>query len=211
MLTHFENGIIVFAPFVLPQKELIYYSGKTNSVMPADVRRYATRPFDTCSVSLSTKGGSKMIEPSTPSKKLQWKWVWIPVFMYVVFYFLPLALVPGGLLTNTIVTKASATFIGIWMFAGVFIIASVAGFISKGVTIKEPAIAAFCLVVLWGAVELLRSYIPGGVRQVAILSVGVLVGAILAGLLALAGAWFGERAQKLWRGPRSPESPKQQV
>jgi len=37
MLTHFENGIIVFAPFVLPQKELIYYSGKTNGVMPADV------------------------------------------------------------------------------------------------------------------------------------------------------------------------------
>jgi len=140
-----------------------------------------------------------MTEPTAPEKKFQWRWVWIPLLMYVVFYFLPLALVPGGLLTRTIVTKASATFIGIWMFAGVFIIAGVAGFISKGVTIKEPAVAAFCLVVLWGAVVLLRSYIPGGGRQVAILSVGVLVSAILAGLLALGGAWFGERAQKLWK------------
>jgi len=47
MLTHFENGIIVFAPFVLPQKELIYYSGKTNGVMPADVSGHAMTTVQT--------------------------------------------------------------------------------------------------------------------------------------------------------------------
>jgi hypothetical protein len=37
MLTHFENRIIVFAPFVLPQDNWSFGSGKTNGVMPANV------------------------------------------------------------------------------------------------------------------------------------------------------------------------------
>ena len=36
MLTLFENEIIVFAPFVLPQNNWSFQSGKTNGVMPAD-------------------------------------------------------------------------------------------------------------------------------------------------------------------------------
>ncbi len=39
MLTFFENKIIVFAPFVLPQNNWSFDSGKTNGVMPAHVRR----------------------------------------------------------------------------------------------------------------------------------------------------------------------------
>lgn len=39
MLIHFVNEIIVFAPFVLPQKNLSVGSGKTNGVMPAHVIR----------------------------------------------------------------------------------------------------------------------------------------------------------------------------
>ena len=35
MLTHFENRNIVFAPFVLPQNNWSFDSGKTNGVMPA--------------------------------------------------------------------------------------------------------------------------------------------------------------------------------
>ncbi|HTK83277.1 MAG TPA: hypothetical protein VL633_13405 [Bacteroidota bacterium] len=37
MLTHFVGDIIVFAPLVLPQKNLSFDSGTTNGVMPADV------------------------------------------------------------------------------------------------------------------------------------------------------------------------------
>ena len=40
MLTLFENRIIVFAPFVLPQKNWPFDSGKTNGVMPAHVIRH---------------------------------------------------------------------------------------------------------------------------------------------------------------------------
>lgn len=39
MLTHFENMIIVFAPFVLPQNNFSFDSGKTNGVMSANVIR----------------------------------------------------------------------------------------------------------------------------------------------------------------------------
>ncbi|MBI5020945.1 MAG: hypothetical protein HZB59_05870 [Ignavibacteriales bacterium] len=41
MLTFFENEITEFAPFVLPQMNLSFDSGKTNGVMPADVSRHA--------------------------------------------------------------------------------------------------------------------------------------------------------------------------
>lgn len=37
MLTLFQNENIVFAPFVLPQNNWSFDSGKTNGVMPADV------------------------------------------------------------------------------------------------------------------------------------------------------------------------------
>jgi len=43
MLTLFENRIIVFAPFVLPQNNWSFDSGKTNGVMPADVRCHADK------------------------------------------------------------------------------------------------------------------------------------------------------------------------
>ena len=80
-----------------------------------------------------------MSEMQSTPKKFQWKWVGISLLMYIVFYFLPLTLVPGGMFSGTIVTKASATFIGVWSFAGMIIIPAVAGYMPKGVTIKEPA------------------------------------------------------------------------
>jgi hypothetical protein len=40
MLKQFVNDIIVFAPFVLPQNNWSFSSGKTNGVMPAHVRRH---------------------------------------------------------------------------------------------------------------------------------------------------------------------------
>lgn len=41
-----------------------------------------------------------MSELSSTPNKFQWKWVWISLLMYVVFYFFPLTLVPGGRLSH---------------------------------------------------------------------------------------------------------------
>lgn len=44
MLKFIKYKIIVFAPFVLPQNNWSFDSGKTNGVMPAHViRKHATR------------------------------------------------------------------------------------------------------------------------------------------------------------------------
>ncbi len=122
--------------------------------------------------------------------------------MYVAFYFLPLFLVPGGLLNDETTTTTSSTLIGIWMFAGVFIIAAAAGFISEGVTIREPVIAAVGLVILWCAATLLRLDWPTPFTLG--ISAAFICAAIIVGLLSLGGAWFGERVQKAFK-TKAPE------
>jgi hypothetical protein len=139
--------------------------------------------------------------PSTP-KKFQWKWVWISLLMYVVFYFLPLTLVPGGMLSGTIVTKASAAFIGVWSFAGMIIISGIAGYISKGVTIKEPAVAAVGLVILSLVAVHIRFNAAIQVTTQSI--VGLIIALAVVAGLSLAGAWFGEILQKVLQA-KGPE------
>lgn len=76
---------------------------------------------------------------------LQWKWVWITLGMYLVFYVIPLAVASmlGGSLGHTLV--------GGWSFGGVILISGVAGMLSEGTTIWEPAIAGVLMTVLWYA------------------------------------------------------------
>ncbi|MCX6135862.1 MAG: hypothetical protein NTU47_18820 [Ignavibacteriales bacterium] len=132
-----------------------------------------------------------MPEQSTQSKKLQWKWIGISMVMYALFYLLPLIL-----LANVAGVLAS-----VWLFAGVIIISGVAGFLSKEVTILEPAIAGVGLVVLFGVGSML--FIP---RQINIggMALGTVILSAGVFLLSILGSWFGERAQKLWM-PKSPE------
>jgi hypothetical protein len=137
-----------------------------------------------------------MPEQSTQSKKLQWKWIGISMVMYAVFYLLPLI----------VLANVAGVIAFMWLFAGVVIIAAVAGFLSKEVTILEPAIAGVGLVVLFGVGSML--FIP---RQVNIggMAMGMLILSVTVFLLSILGSWFGERAQKLWKS-RSPEvSPNQ--
>jgi hypothetical protein len=135
-----------------------------------------------------------MSESPPNEKSFQWKWVGISLLMYVLFYFFPLTLVPGGMLSGTTVTKASAVFIGVWSFAGMIIISGVAGYISKGVTIKEPAVAAIGLVML----SLFAVQIKfNAAIQVTIQGlVGLIIALAVVAALSLAGAWFGEVLQK---------------
>ena len=135
-------------------------------------------------------------------KKFQWKWVWISLLMYVVFYFFPLTLVPGGMLSGTVVTKASAVFIGVWSFAGMMIISAVAGYFSTGVTIREPAAAAVGLVILsFVAVQIKFN----AAMQFTTLSIlGLIIALAVVAGLSLAGAWFGEILQKVLQS-KGPE------
>jgi hypothetical protein len=136
-----------------------------------------------------------MSELSTTPKQFQWKWVGISLLMYIVFYFLPLTLVPGGMLSGTAVTKASAVFIGVWSFAGMIVISAVAGYISKGVTIKEPAAAAVGLVIL-SLVALHFKF--NAAMQFTVQSIlGLVIALAVVAGLSLAGAWFGEILQKV--------------
>jgi hypothetical protein len=132
--------------------------------------------------------------PSAP-KQFQWKWVGISLLMYIVFYFFPLTLVPGGMLSGTVVTKASAMFIGVWSFAGMIIISAAAGYVSKGVTIKEPAAAAIGLVIL--SLVAVQIKFNAAIQVTTQGIIGLIIALAVVAGLSLAGAWFGEILQKV--------------
>jgi hypothetical protein len=135
-----------------------------------------------------------MPDSSTSSSKLQWKWVGITIVLYAVFYLLPLFFM----------IRAAAVLAGAWMFAGVIVIAAVAGYLSKGVTIWEPAIAGGGLVFLLFLGIIIFFPLPPKDRILqAIISMVITVAIVF--LMSLFGAWLGERAQKLWK-TKSPEA-----
>ncbi len=137
-----------------------------------------------------------MTEPSAAPRKLQWGWIGMSIVLYAVLYLVPLM----------IFTMRSGPLSFIWLFAGVVIVAALAGFLSKGVTSIEPAIAGAVLIFLFFITMIIL--IPG---QIYIL--GAVIGRViimaLVFLLSLLGAWMGERAQKLWRTQSTPETQKQ--
>lgn len=133
-----------------------------------------------------------MTELLVPSGKLQWKWVGITFVFYVLFYLLPLILTTE-LFPNTLIIP------GIWIFGGIIIVAAIAGYISEGVTIWEPAIAAAGLVVLLLGYTALFVF-PMAFRGAFLRAiVFVFIPAVVVFVLSLTGAWLGERAQRLWR------------
>ncbi len=131
-----------------------------------------------------------MAESLTSSKKLEWKWVGITLILYAVFYLLPLFFL-----------FRIAEFLGdAWLFSGIIIIAAVAAYLSKGITIWEPAIAGAGLFLLFFIGMIIFFRLPPFRAYIAI----VITMAIVF-LMSLLGAWLGERAQKLWKA-KSPES-----
>jgi len=139
-----------------------------------------------------------MSEQSSNTKKLQWKWVGITLLLYVVFYPLP-SVIAYYLLTP----KAFQIFFGMWLFAGIIIIGAVAGYLSEGVTLWEPAIAAAGFIALFLIAMIIPPGGPAGltVFQSVVQFVTIIVVFFFFSLL---GAWIGERAQKLWKS-KSPQ------
>jgi len=133
-----------------------------------------------------------MAELLTPSGKLQWKWVGITFVFYVLFYLLPLV-VTMEIFPNLLIIP------GIWIFGGIIIVAAVAGYLSEGVTIWEPAIAAAGLIVLllsYTAVFVFPTAFRGAFLRGVVF---VIFTAAIVFVMSLTGAWLGERAQRLWK------------
>lgn len=83
---------------------------------------------------------------------LQWKWVWISAAMFLALYVLPLAI--ASLIRGELAVK----IIGGWIFAGVVVVSGLSGYLSKGVTIWEPAIAGVLATILAsGGLQILQS------------------------------------------------------
>jgi peptidoglycan/LPS O-acetylase OafA/YrhL len=125
-----------------------------------------------------------------PFKKLRWKWVGITLFLYTVFYVVPLFMV-GDMPPS----EVAEIFAGVWLFAGIALIAAIAGFLSEGVTIWEPAIAGIALYALCFIAESILSAKIALLQHIAppVVTLAVVF------ILSLYGAKWGEAAQELWR------------
>jgi hypothetical protein len=143
-----------------------------------------------------------MADASARAHKLQWKWVGITFLLEVIFYLLPILFV-GRVFGDFVISIKAETFIGAWSFGGAILLPAIAGFLSKGITIWEPAIAGVLLVVIWYIAFRLffARYIAPGISEDIPYLILIM---ILIFLLSLLGAWYGERAQKFW-GTKTPE------
>jgi hypothetical protein len=113
---------------------------------------------------------------------LQWKWVWITLAMFVVLYFLPI------LAASTVKGGIAAMIIGGWSFGGILVITALAGYLSKGVTIWEPALAGGLLTIMWYLGLQVVTPIKLDVIQLAVVLVAIFG-------LSLLGAGLGEGIQ----------------
>ncbi|HAV22989.1 MAG: hypothetical protein A2X67_14970 [Ignavibacteria bacterium GWA2_55_11] len=128
------------------------------------------------------------LQPEHPG--FDWNWVGLTLVLFLFLYFLPIYLV-GGLLSGVLPPEIGNLFVGIWSFAGVVIVAGVAGFLSPGVTIREPAVAGVFLMVGWFFVFHFSSPHVRGAQTL----MPMIVTAVIVGLLSLFGAWIGEKLQ----------------
>ena len=132
-----------------------------------------------------------MSELQSGPRIFQWKWVWISMALYAILYALPLVLF----------ARSGSVIAAMWVFAGIMVVAAIAGYLSEGVTIWEPAIAGAGTVLLL-LIAILISVPPRGNVEYIIFPMAMTL--VLVFLLSLLGAWFGERVQKVWK-KRAPE------
>jgi hypothetical protein len=138
-----------------------------------------------------------MQEESSSSGGLQWKWVWITLSMFIVFYIVPIlgaAIIRG---------EVGSKLIGGWSFGGILVITAIAGYLSRGVTIWEPAVAGGMLTILW----YLGFQLVATMREIPIkLDLGqVLLIMIAVFGLSLVGAGLGEGIQNAAKKFRESE------
>ncbi len=144
-----------------------------------------------------------MTELTKKPGKLEWNWVAITFGMYVVLYLLPI-LFGFGFFTGRSGGRGMDLFLGIWTFAGIIVIAAVCGYLSKGVTIWEPALAGLGLATIVLLFLAYKIVFASAAHRMPLFHLVVPALALLGTVfvLSLLGAWLGELAQRLWKaGP----------
>ena len=142
-----------------------------------------------------------MDEQVSSTQKIQWKWVGITLLFYIIFYPTPFFLAH-----YILASKIATLFTGIWLFAGISLIGIIVGYLSEGVTLWEPAIAAGLFIDLFFIVMVILTKIFGGgpVRQTFTQSLLQLFGiTVFFFVFSLLGAWIGEGLQKLLKAKRT--------
>lgn len=138
-----------------------------------------------------------MPDESTSSGGLQWKWVWITLGMFIVFYILPIlgaAIIRG---------EAGSRLIGGWSFGGILVITAITGYLSRGVTIWEPAVAGGMLTILWYLGFQLVATMKGIPIKLDLGQVLLIMIAIFG--LSLVGAGLGEGIQNAAKKIKEPD------
>jgi hypothetical protein len=124
---------------------------------------------------------------------IQWKWVGFSFLMYLLFYLLPIIIIGRATAGSSMFTTVQMIAVA-WSFGGITIIAAVAAYFSKGVTLFEPAFASILLVIVtiisilgfsrgrWGSPSLFQD---------------IILPIVVFFVLALFGAWLGQKLQAL--------------
>ncbi|HVK71028.1 MAG TPA: hypothetical protein VM694_41515 [Polyangium sp.] len=130
-------------------------------------------------------------------KELSYKWVIIGGGVIISLYFVMRLLLLGGVETSIVASfgpeKGGLVLAGIVAFVSYFVGGILIGIFSPGETVKEPALATFMAIlpnamhtILW---HLQYSYPLGGAL------VGLATTFVIGILMAVAGAWIGEKVQ----------------
>ena len=138
-----------------------------------------------------------MTDTPAQEKKFQWKWVWITLGMFAVFYLLPI------FAASSFRLSFGDKIIGGWSFGGIIVIAAVSAMLSRGVTIWEPAIGGGLTAIAWYVVILISALTGGYSLRVEIGELLVATVAIFG--LSLLGAGLGEGIQNVRKKQEEPE------
>ncbi|HTP12318.1 MAG TPA: hypothetical protein VMM37_01770 [Bacteroidota bacterium] len=134
-----------------------------------------------------------MAESLLTFKRLDWKWVWITLGLYILFYFLPIYLI-GTVLRPHISRTLGNSILAMWFLGGNFIIAAVAGYKSNGVTIWEPVVSSVGAVVLMYIAHSVERAIAGKMFSFQFYNYSLVLGVFFS--FSLVGAVCGELLQQ---------------
>ena len=140
-----------------------------------------------------------MNEQPNKLKNLQWKWVGITFAFYLIFYCLPISFGMRSLQSKT--SPIGPVAIGAWVFAGIIIVAAVARFISKGVTLAVSALACIMMMIFW--IIIFSLFVSGRSFDITRDTLPTAAIVLVVFMLSLLDAWLGDRAHKLWTKDKS--------
>ncbi len=126
-------------------------------------------------------------------KKLEWKWVWITLGLYLVLYFLPLYLIVS-ILRPHISEKMDNSLLAMWFLGGIFVVSALASYKSKGVTIWEPVVSSFGAVLLMVIAAFIERQTTASFLALQFYNYALVLGVFFA--FSLVGAVCGELIQQ---------------